>query len=154
MKPIKPKTVILCALSAITLPLTTIRSQVDTCAFFCASCAARSLATFCAGVSAEPKGLPEGPKEDGGCCLLRGKACVCGYEDGEKVFEAADRRVAGLEKAWGEVAVKRVASTADRDILQDSDERYAAIVARVVQRDASTCYRKYRERSNDEHGPP
>ena len=51
-KPIRLYAVTLCTLSAQTLPRTTILSHFDICAFFSASRAARSLATFSAGVSA------------------------------------------------------------------------------------------------------
>lgn len=76
--PISPSTVNRCARSAHTLPLTTTRSHVDTCASLAANFAALSLATFCCGVSADLEG-PEGPEglaelfmlgekgEEGGC---------------------------------------------------------------------------------------
>ena len=61
VRPIKPMTVTLCTVSAICLPLTTILSHVETCEALLARCAARSLATFCAGVS------PGGSELAGGC---------------------------------------------------------------------------------------
>lgn len=53
-------TVTLCALSAQTLPLTTILSHVVTCASRCAILAARNRATFSAGVSIRLTGPPGG----------------------------------------------------------------------------------------------
>ena len=51
--PINPIIVNLCARSAHIRPFTTIRSQSVICRLFSASLAARSLATFCAGVSVD-----------------------------------------------------------------------------------------------------
>jgi len=88
------------------------------CAFFCAAWAALNLATFCAAVSVVAEGPPEGPGEGEEALAFRGRGCDPGYDDdGENVFEAAERRELGLEYACGEVAVNRVASAADRDIL-------------------------------------
>ena len=50
---INPIIVYLCARSAHIRPFTTIRSQSVICRLFSASLAARSLATFCAGVSVD-----------------------------------------------------------------------------------------------------
>jgi len=98
VQPISVKVVILCAASATTLPRTTILSQVDICAFFCAAWAALNLATFWAGVSVFAGRPPEEPGEVGDASALRGRGCDRGYEDdGENVFEAADWRELGLE---------------------------------------------------------
>ena len=97
VQPISVKVVNLCAASATTLPRTTILSHVEICAFFCAVWAALNLATFCAGVSVGVDGPPEGPGELGEALAFRERGCDRGCEDGEKVFEAADRRELGLE---------------------------------------------------------
>ena len=59
--------------------------------------AALNLATFCAAVSLTDD-PPAGSLKGGfGCLALRGRACVLGLEEGEKVFEAAERSELGFE---------------------------------------------------------
>lgn len=109
VNPTSPMTVILCAESAIDRPLTTILSHADISAALFAACAALNLATFCAGVSMGPEVWFVF-----GVGALR---CDCGCGDLEVAALAAARReVVGFVKAWGEVAVNRVASATERDI--------------------------------------
>lgn len=79
---------ILCARSAHTLPRATTLSNFDSCANFAFRAAARNLATFSCGVSPV----------------------------GGNVAETVDAGE-GLEEAYGPVAVKRVASAAERGIV-------------------------------------
>ena len=146
MSPISPSAVNLCALSAHTLPVTTTLSHVLIwMRSLAAARAARSLATFCAGVSAfgiagrsddgpppiAPLRVPAtGP---GFSIVLKfglgfsgvgrdesdgGGFCgvLEGESEGENV-EAAGReeRTGGFEKACGGVEVKRVASVAEEE---------------------------------------
>lgn len=103
VKPINPATVTLCAESNTFLLASTTLSNLDTCAAFALSWAARNRATFCSGVSnmpddpPGPPGFPEPP--------------LGGRRPGP-AFEGVNRGggVAFLELAWRVVAVNRVAS--------------------------------------------
>ena len=100
----------MCAVSAISRPRTTTLSHVDISDNLFAACAALNLATFCCGVSPESSGFC--PERDG-----NGLDCIGVLRGvGDAAF-AAKREAAGFEKAWGEVAVNRVASATERDIL-------------------------------------
>ena len=123
----------LCNRSTHALPVTTILSHVLICTCSLAAArAARNLATFCAGVSASAVGGRPGGNPVAVAVVLwfgfelRGGDLddsdgrgFCGvYEvdaEGENVEAAGreERTGAGLEKAWGEVEVKRVASMAE-----------------------------------------
>lgn len=100
-----------------------------------AALAARRRATFCAGVSVSGEGDPPPPVAPSrGDVGLGFEACAslgfgdftgkgrderddggpCGDAEGEKVeAEGRELRTGGLEKAWGVVEVKRVASMTD-----------------------------------------
>ena len=106
-------------------PVTTIRSHVLTSAAFSANLAARNRATFCAGVSV---GRGGGTGAAGGVSwdTLGLRLAALGWtleegedetevdEKGENVRAAARRIGVGGQWAWGCVAVKRVASAAER----------------------------------------
>lgn len=99
VKPTSDTTVILCAESNTRLPVSMTLSNLDTCAAFALSWAARSLATFCSGVSRSGDGPPLLPPADAG---------ETGADLG--AVKRGGGAAAVLELACGVVAVKRVAS--------------------------------------------
>lgn len=118
VNPISPKTVALCAVSKNLRPREMTTSILLDCAFFAASCAARSRATRCSGDSPASKGDGEGVgRPDGGSREAeaapvpvrenRPEAAVC---DG--LVEASGVEL--FDSAWGVVEVNRVASETDR----------------------------------------
>lgn len=110
VKLIKPIAVTLCARSAHTRPIRTVLSKLDSWPRFARAAAARNLAIFCCAVSpggAWPKLICEPADEDGAGATLGGP------------FEAKEGPVepAGLDSMYGPVAVKRVASSGRRAIV-------------------------------------
>lgn len=105
----------LCALLATLRPLLIILSNVLTlCASFAARAWARSRSTFCLGVS------PGGDEDDGNDCF--GEFGDVDDAEGCEAGDCFDATELGswygaLELTYGPVAVKRVASAAERDIV-------------------------------------
>ena len=98
--PIKNLTNILCTLSEISLPLTTVRSHNENCFSFSAFRAARNRATFCAGVS--PGGAaPFGAR----LCAEVGKVALGGGRRGSVV--RCDRGFVEEEDVEAAVEVNR-----------------------------------------------
>jgi hypothetical protein len=119
VNPISPRTVALCAVSKNRLLREMMTSSLLDCARLAASCAARSRATRCSGVSVPastgPRLLPGGG--DAACLDPAGAAAAAPVRANRPavcdVLEEEFRGAAVLDSACGVVEVKRVASETD-----------------------------------------